>query len=255
MREALRARLPIRDDLEDKARRANRTARRPLKGRQAVGIRPCGTLAIEAFAQRPVRPSPSMALERLALRPDVVVPVPSNPFGRSPFGRGLGAGVLRDRTRPSRVVPATRVAQPVVALIVDQPAGRDDRDTVTPMTERRASGYPPLRIWRSHGVQPRRAPSMCLLLAAKQRLERSRQCMFGSIRRILENPRQGVEYVTVPASSRLSGEVSDFPVDQVGMLPPRIGGNDVRLILGDDLVDGLPVLPTPPNLSPYGLDM
>ncbi len=67
-------------------------------------------------------------------------------------------GLLRDRTRPSRVLPlAPEVAERVVALTLGPPPGETTHWTAAAMAA--ASGISissVQRIWRSHGLQPHR---------------------------------------------------------------------------------------------------
>jgi transposase len=70
---------------------------------------------------------------------------------------GVG-GLLRDKTRPSRVPPlAPEVAECVVALTLADPPGETTHWTAAAMAQ--ASGISASsvrRIWRSHGLQPHR---------------------------------------------------------------------------------------------------
>ena len=65
-------------------------------------------------------------------------------------------GLLRDKTRPSRVPPlGPEVAERVVALTLAEPQGETTHWTAAAMAE--ASGISASsvrRIWRSHGLQP-----------------------------------------------------------------------------------------------------
>jgi transposase len=67
-------------------------------------------------------------------------------------------GLLRDKTRPSRVPPlAAEVAEHVVALTLGPPSGETTHWTAAAMAA--ASGISissVQRVWRSHGLQPHR---------------------------------------------------------------------------------------------------
>jgi len=68
------------------------------------------------------------------------------------------AGLLRDKTRPSRVPPlAAEIADRVVALTLEEPPGETTHWTAQAMAKQ--VGISPSsvqRIWRSHGLQPHR---------------------------------------------------------------------------------------------------
>jgi 2-polyprenyl-6-methoxyphenol hydroxylase-like FAD-dependent oxidoreductase len=67
-------------------------------------------------------------------------------------------GLLRDKTRPSRIAPlAPEVAERVVALTLTDPPGETTHWTADLMAI--ASGISPSavrRIWKAHGLQPHR---------------------------------------------------------------------------------------------------
>ena len=85
------------------------------------------------------------------------------------------SGLLRDKTRPSRIpLLAPEVAERVVALTLADPPGETTHSTAAAMAE--ASGISASavrRIWRSHGLQPHRVRRFKLssdpLFAAKLR--------------------------------------------------------------------------------------
>jgi transposase len=91
------------------------------------------------------------------------------------FMREGVSGLLRDKTRPSRIpLLAPEVAERVVALTLADPPGETTHSTAAAMAE--ASGISASavrRIWRSHGLQPHRVRSFKLssdpLFAAKLR--------------------------------------------------------------------------------------
>ena len=68
-------------------------------------------------------------------------------------------GLLRDKTRPSRIPPLTaEMTERVVALALAEPPGETTHWTADAMAE--ASGISASsvrRIWRSHGLQPHRS--------------------------------------------------------------------------------------------------
>src|SRR5271167_3899640 len=67
-------------------------------------------------------------------------------------------GLLRDKTRPSRVPPLGReVAERVVALTQGDPPGETTHWTAAAMAEAAAISVSSVqRIWRAHGLQPHR---------------------------------------------------------------------------------------------------
>ena len=67
-------------------------------------------------------------------------------------------GLLRDKTRPSRIPPLTpEVAERVVALTMAEPPGEATHWTGRAMAKAaRISLSAAQRIWRSHGLQPHR---------------------------------------------------------------------------------------------------
>jgi transposase len=68
------------------------------------------------------------------------------------------SGLLRDKTRPSRIPPlAVEVAERIVALTLTDPPGETTHWTAGAMAEaNRISVSSVQRIWRSHGLQPHR---------------------------------------------------------------------------------------------------
>jgi transposase len=68
------------------------------------------------------------------------------------------AGLLRDKTRPSRIPPlGSEVAERVVALTLEAPPGETTHCTAEAMAKRSGvSVSSVLRIWRSHGLHPHR---------------------------------------------------------------------------------------------------
>ncbi len=68
------------------------------------------------------------------------------------------AGLLRDKTRPSRIPPLPpEVAERVVALTLGDPPGETTHWTAAAMAEATGiSASSVRRIWRSHGLQPHR---------------------------------------------------------------------------------------------------
>src|SRR6201995_5609087 len=67
-------------------------------------------------------------------------------------------GLMRDRTRPSRIPPlSTEVEQHVVARTLEDPPGETTHWTAAAMaTETGISVSSVQRIWRKHGLQPHR---------------------------------------------------------------------------------------------------
>jgi transposase len=79
--------------------------------------------------------------------------------GQERFMREGVAGLLRDKTRPSRVPPlAPAIGERVVALTQADPPGETTHWTAAAMARlTRISVSSVQRIWRSHGLQPHRA--------------------------------------------------------------------------------------------------
>ncbi len=67
-------------------------------------------------------------------------------------------GLLRDKTRPSRIPPlGPEVAETVVRLTLGEPPGETTHWTAEPMARSVSiSASAVRRIWRAHGLQPRR---------------------------------------------------------------------------------------------------
>jgi transposase len=74
------------------------------------------------------------------------------------FMRDGVAGLLRDKTRPSRIPPlGPEVAERVIALTLGPPPGEVTHWTASAMAKVSGiSGSSVQRIWRSHGLQPHR---------------------------------------------------------------------------------------------------
>ena len=67
-------------------------------------------------------------------------------------------GLLRDKTRPSRIAKlASSIAEPVVALTMEEPPGEVTHWTGAAMAETAGVSVSSVqRIWRAHGLQPHR---------------------------------------------------------------------------------------------------
>ena len=67
-------------------------------------------------------------------------------------------GLLRDKTRPSRIPPlGTEIAERVVALTLQDPPGQTTHWTAEAMAKLVGVSVSSVqRIWRSHGLQPHR---------------------------------------------------------------------------------------------------